>query len=85
MSVIGTHSRSLASGLPANRKKGAGVADMRFWGNLPGGFHDEPGWDLPHSVSASSEADSCRAQGFSLDNLPSGAQLVPCNKKKLSN
>jgi len=58
---------------------------MRNWWNLPGGFHDEPAWDLRHSASASSEADSCWAKGSSLDNLPSGAQLVTCNKKELSN
>ena len=83
MSVIGTHSRSLASGVTANRKKSAGVADMRIWRNLPGGFIDEPGWDLRHSASASSEADSCWAKGSCLNNLPSGAQLVTCNKKRV--
>ena len=38
MSVIGTHSRSLASGVSANRKKGVGVADIRIGWNSPGGF-----------------------------------------------
>jgi len=38
MSVICTHSRSLASGVSASRKKGAGVADIRIMWNLPGGF-----------------------------------------------
>ena len=36
MSVIGTHSRSLASGLSANRKKGAGVAEVRLGGTYLG-------------------------------------------------
>jgi len=83
MSVIGTHSRSLASGVSANRMKGTGAADMRIRRNLPGGFLDEPGWDLRHSASASSETDSCWAKGSCPDNLPSGARLVTCNKKTI--
>jgi len=83
ISVIGTHFRSLASSESANRMKGTGVADMRNWWNLPGGLLDEPGWDLRHSVSASSETDSCGAKGSCLNNLPPGAQLVTCNKKRV--